>query len=81
MLRVPQVKALADALPERGVMLLENVRFHPEEEKNDDGFAARLMADTGLHHLRERCLRGCPPRPRLDRGRVTARPDEGWRGC
>jgi len=43
----PQVKALADALPDRGVMLLENVRFHPEEERNDDGFAARLMADTG----------------------------------
>jgi phosphoglycerate kinase len=43
----PRVKAMADALPERGVMMLENVRFHPEEERNDDGFAARLIADTG----------------------------------
>jgi len=43
----PDVKKMADGLPDRGVLLLENVRFHPEEEKNDDGFAARLIADTG----------------------------------
>jgi phosphoglycerate kinase len=43
----PEVKKMADALPEQGVMLLENVRFHPEEERNDDAFAARLIADTG----------------------------------
>jgi phosphoglycerate kinase len=43
----PEVKKMADGLPERGVLLLENVRFHPEEEKNDDAFAARLIADTG----------------------------------
>ena len=43
----PAVKKMADALPEQGLMLLENVRFHPEEEKNDDAFAARLIADTG----------------------------------
>jgi len=43
----PEVKKMADGLPERGVLLLENVRFHPEEEKNDDSFAARLIADTG----------------------------------
>jgi phosphoglycerate kinase len=43
----PQVKAMADGLPEPGLMLLENVRFHPEEEKNDDAFAARLITDTG----------------------------------
>jgi phosphoglycerate kinase len=29
------------------VLLLENVRFHPEEEQNDPVFAARLIADTG----------------------------------
>ena len=27
-----------------GVVLLENLRFHPEEEANDSGFAARLAA-------------------------------------
>jgi phosphoglycerate kinase len=43
----PQAKALAGGLTDGGLMLLENVRFHPEEEKNDDGFAARLIADTG----------------------------------
>jgi phosphoglycerate kinase len=34
-------KAVKDA-PEGGVVLLENLRFHPEEEKNDDGFAQKL---------------------------------------
>jgi phosphoglycerate kinase len=31
-----------------GVVLLENLRFHPEEEKNDSGFASELasLADT-----------------------------------
>jgi phosphoglycerate kinase len=27
-----------------GVVLLENLRFHPEEEKNDDGFAKQLAS-------------------------------------
>ena len=27
-----------------GVVLLENLRFHAEEEKNDDGFARQLAA-------------------------------------
>jgi phosphoglycerate kinase len=31
-----------DALQPGQVLLLENLRFHPEEEKNDDGFAAQL---------------------------------------
>jgi phosphoglycerate kinase len=41
------VKRLAGALPESGILLLENLRFHPEEEKNDPAFAARLVADAG----------------------------------
>jgi len=32
------------ALPEGGVVLLENLRFHPEEEKNDENFAAQLAS-------------------------------------
>jgi phosphoglycerate kinase len=41
------VKALCASLADSGILLLENVRFHPEEEKNDSAFAARLIADTG----------------------------------
>jgi phosphoglycerate kinase len=43
----PDVKAMADALADAEVLLLENVRFHPEEEKNDPAFAARLVKDSG----------------------------------
>src|SRR5689334_20442300 len=38
----PEVQAM---LPKPGeVLLLENLRFHPEEEKNDPGFAKQLAA-------------------------------------
>jgi phosphoglycerate kinase len=43
----PEVKKRADALADGGVLLLENVRFHPEEEKNDPAFARRLVEDSG----------------------------------
>ena len=36
--------AAAQANPKSRVVLLENLRFHPEEEKNDDGFARGLAA-------------------------------------
>jgi phosphoglycerate kinase len=42
----PAAEAAAAALPEGGVLLLENLRFHPEEEKNDEGFA-RALARLG----------------------------------
>jgi len=32
------------ALQDGGVLLLENVRFHPEEEKNDEAFSKQLAA-------------------------------------
>jgi phosphoglycerate kinase len=35
-------RAQAHALKPGEVLLLENLRFHPEEEKNDDGFARQL---------------------------------------
>jgi phosphoglycerate kinase len=38
----PQVEAMKPAPGE--VLLLENLRFHPEEEKNDPGFAKQLAA-------------------------------------
>ena len=40
------VREQAEALEDGGVLLLENVRFHPEEEKNDPAFAQRLVEDT-----------------------------------
>ena len=41
------VRARASALKPGGVLLLENVRFHPEEEANDPAFAKALIADSG----------------------------------
>jgi phosphoglycerate kinase len=43
----PAKKAIAGA-PDGGVVLLENLRFHPEEEKNDPAFAKQLaeLADV-----------------------------------
>jgi phosphoglycerate kinase len=32
-----------------GVVLLENLRFHPEEEKNDDAFAAQLAEGIDIY--------------------------------
>ena len=40
----PGVEAQSKALRDGEVLLLENVRFHPEEEKNDEAFAKQLAA-------------------------------------
>lgn len=40
----PQVEAAVKALQPGQILLLENLRFHPEEEQNDDAFAAKLAA-------------------------------------
>ncbi len=40
----PEVQALAGALTDGDVLLLENVRFYPEEEKNDPEYAEKLAA-------------------------------------
>ena len=42
-----EVRARAEALPPGGVLLLENVRFHADEEGNAPDFAKALIADTG----------------------------------
>jgi phosphoglycerate kinase len=39
-----EAEAKSRALADGGVLLLENVRFHAEEEGNDDAFAAQLAA-------------------------------------
>src|SRR5262249_29874185 len=40
----PDARARAQALGNGSVLLLENVRFHPEEEKDDPAFAKALVA-------------------------------------
>ncbi len=37
-------EARSKSLGDGGVLLLENVRYHPEEEKNDEGFSKQLAA-------------------------------------
>lgn len=44
-----EVAKLAASLPEGGVLLLENVRFYKEEEKNDPEFAKKLAAVADLY--------------------------------
>lgn len=38
----PEAQEMAGGLSPGEVLLLENLRFHPEEEKNDSGFASQL---------------------------------------
>ena len=40
----PEVQTLVNGLEDGDVLLLENVRFYPEEEKNDPEYAAKLAA-------------------------------------
>jgi len=43
------VAKLANGLPEGGVMLLENVRFYKDEEKNVPEFASKLASNADLY--------------------------------
>jgi phosphoglycerate kinase len=47
----PQVEEAVDRLKGGGILLLENLRFHPEEETNDSGFAEELarLADIFIN--------------------------------
>src|SRR5882672_3725856 len=45
----PEVESKAHALKSGEVLLLENLRFHPEEEKNDDEFAEQLAVLCDLY--------------------------------
>jgi phosphoglycerate kinase len=45
----PAAQRVVDGLAEGGIALLENLRFHPEEEKNDAGFAGQLAALGDLY--------------------------------
>lgn len=45
----PAVEKAVRAMKPGDVVMLENVRFHPEEEKNDPGFAKRLAAGFDVY--------------------------------
>jgi phosphoglycerate kinase len=45
----PEVEALGDALRPGDVLLLENLRFHPGEEKNDPDFVRQLAANADVY--------------------------------
>ncbi|MDQ2855352.1 MAG: phosphoglycerate kinase [Acidobacteriota bacterium] len=44
-----EAHATVDVLQDGDVAVLENLRFHPEEEKNDDGFAKELASLCDLY--------------------------------
>jgi phosphoglycerate kinase len=45
----PEVEEKVVALPNGGVLLLENLRFYKEEEKNDPEHAKKLAANAELY--------------------------------
>ena len=71
------VRKLVKDLKDGQVLLLENLRFHKEEEENDEAFARELAALR--RRLRERRVRHRAPRPRLHRGHGALREGEGGR--
>ena len=66
----PEVEAMAKALKPGDVLMLENTRFHKEEEKND--LDVRQAAGGAGRCLRQRCVRLGAPRACLHRGRRAA---------
>jgi len=42
-------KLVFDARPGQSIIMLQNLRFHPGEEKNDPDFAARLMEEADVY--------------------------------
>jgi phosphoglycerate kinase len=46
-----KVRMAIKRAPKRGVIVLENLRFHPEEEANDEDFARKLARDSGARYF------------------------------
>lgn len=46
-----KVKMAVKRAPKRSVTMLENLRFDPREEANDEGFAKQLAIDTGARYF------------------------------
>jgi len=47
----PKVKMAIKRAPKRGVIVLENLRFHSEEEANDEAFAKQIAEDSGAKYF------------------------------
>lgn len=47
----PKVKMAIKKAPNHSVTVLENLRFHAEEEANDEAFAKRIAQDTGAKYF------------------------------
>lgn len=47
----PKVKMAIKRAPKRSVIVLENLRFHSEEEANDEAFARQLASDSGAKYF------------------------------
>ena len=47
----PKVKMAIKRAPRRSVIVLENLRFHAEEEANDEAFARELASDSGAKYF------------------------------
>ena len=61
------------------VLLLENLRFDPREEENDEGFAKEIIEATGAEVFVQDGLRWCIGRMRRQtRWRGSS---QAWRGC
>lgn len=46
-----KVRMAIKRAPKRSVTVLENLRFHPEEEANDESFARKLAKDSGARYF------------------------------
>lgn len=46
-----KVKMAVKRAPRRGVIVLENLRYHTEEEANDEAFARKLASDSGAKYF------------------------------
>ncbi len=46
-----KVRMAVKRSPKRGVVVLENLRFHTEEEANDEAFARQLARDSGANYF------------------------------
>lgn len=46
-----KVKMAVKRAPKRSVIVLENLRFHEEEEANDESFARKLASDSGASYF------------------------------